>query len=228
MTPALQLRKLELSYRLGSVEVPVLRSVDLTVARGESIAIVGPSGSGKTSLLLVLAGLEAPAGGTIEIEGQMLSQLGRDARADWRREQLGMVFQSFHLLPGLTALENVALPLQMLGRTDAWEQAREWLGRVGLASRLDHRPSSLSGGEQQRVAIARALVHRPRLVLADEPTGNLDQATGAQIEDLLFGLNRDAGSTLVLVTHDPDLAARCDRVLRLQDGQLHEQAAALA
>ncbi len=226
MTPALQLRKLKLSYQLAGAEVPVLRSVDLTVARGESVAIVGPSGSGKTSLLLVLAGLEAPAGGEIEIEGQVLGRLGRDARADWRREHLGMVFQSFHLLPGLTALENVALPLQMLGRADAWTEARQWLERVGLAARLDHRPSSLSGGEQQRVAIARALVHKPRLVLADEPTGNLDQATGAHVEDLLFGLNREAGSTLVLVTHDPELAARCDRVMRLQDGRLVEQTAA--
>ncbi len=207
-------------YQLGSARIDVLRSVNLSVAAGQRIAITGPSGSGKTSLLLLLSGLERPAGGRIAIDGTELGGMDADALADLRRDRIGIVFQSFHLLPSLSALDNVALPLQMAGQRDAHSRAAALLQRVGLGARQDHYPSQLSGGEQQRVAIARALVHRPRLLLADEPTGNLDDHTGEAIRDLLFELNREAGTTLVLVTHDPDFAARCDRVLRLHDGHL--------
>jgi putative ABC transport system ATP-binding protein len=218
----IQVSGLSLHYPLGTQRIEVLRSVDLHIAAGERIAITGPSGSGKTSLLLLLSGLERPTAGRIRIAGTELADLNADALADLRRDQLGIVFQSFHLLPSLCALDNVALPLQMAGRRDAFERASELLHRVGLGDRLQHHPSQLSGGEQQRVAIARALVHRPRLLLADEPTGNLDDHTGEAIRTLLFELNEETGATLVLITHDPDFAARCDRVLRLHDGQLHE------
>ena len=203
----------------------VLRSVNLRIAAGETLAIVGPSGSGKTSLLLLLSGLERPAAGEVLLAGTPLSTLDADGLADLRRDRVGIIFQSFHLLPSLSALDNVALPLQMAGRRDAHTQARALLQRVGLADRLQQFPATLSGGEQQRVAIARALVHRPQLLLADEPTGNLDDATGASIRELLFELNREAGTTLVLVTHDQRFASRCRRVVRLHEGQLHEQAA---
>ena len=211
-------------YRLGDARIDVLRSVDLTVATGQSVAITGPSGSGKTSLLLLLSGLERPAEGQIRVHGTELGTLDADGLADLRRDHIGIVFQSFHLLPSLSALDNVALPLQMAGQADAHQRAAALMQRVGLGTRLHHDPSQLSGGEQQRVAIARALVHRPRLLLADEPTGNLDDHTGESIRELLFELNRETGTTLVLVTHDPAFAARCDRVLRLHDGQLHEAA----
>lgn len=213
---------LSLHYLLGNARIDVLRSVSLSVAAGESVAITGPSGSGKTSLLLVLSGLERPAEGHIRVHGTELGALDADGLADLRRDHIGIVFQSFHLLPSLSALDNVALPLQMAGQRDAHARAAALLERVGLAGRQHHDPSQLSGGEQQRVAIARALVHRPRLLLADEPTGNLDDHTGESIRELLFELNRETGTTLVLVTHDPVFAARCDRVLRLHDGQLHE------
>ena len=218
----IQVSGLSLHYPLGTQRIEVLRSVDLHIAAGERIAITGPSGSGKTSLLLLLSGLERPTAGRIRIAGTELADLNADALADLRRDQLGIVFQSFHLLPSLCALDNVALPLQMAGRRDAFERAGELLHRVGLGDRLQHHPSQLSGGEQQRVAIARALVHRPRLLLADEPTGNLDDQTAGAVRELIFSLNRELGTTLVLVTHDLDFAARCDRVLRLHDGQLHE------
>lgn len=211
-----------MSYRLGSTRVEVLRQVDLHIAAGERVAVAGPSGSGKSSLLLLLAGLERPDQGRIVLRGADLSQLDSDALADLRRDGMGIVFQSFHLLPSLNALDNVALPLQMAGAADARARAREMLARVGLADRVHHAPSQMSGGEQQRVAIARALVHRPALLLADEPTGNLDDHTAAAVRDLLFELNQELGTTLVLVTHDMDFAARCDRVLRLHDGRLHE------
>jgi putative ABC transport system ATP-binding protein len=223
----IDLHQLSMHYALpGGQRIEVLRQVDLHIAAGESVAVAGPSGSGKTSLLLLLAGLEKPAAGHVAIGGVRLETLDRDALADLRRDRIGIVFQSFHLLPSLTALDNVALPLQIAGRADALARAREMLARVGLSARSGHHPSQLSGGEQQRVAIARALVHRPRLLLADEPTGNLDDATGAAVRDLLFALNRDTGATLVLVTHDLDFAARCDRVLRLHDGRLHDSAGA--
>jgi putative ABC transport system ATP-binding protein len=222
----IQISGLSLHYPLGGTRIDVLREVDLAIVAGQSVAIAGPSGSGKTSLLLLLSGLERAAAGRICIDGTELGTLDADALADLRRDRIGIVFQSFHLLPSLSALDNVALPLQMAGRRDAAARARAQLQRVGLGARLQHRPSELSGGEQQRVAIARALVHRPRLLLADEPTGNLDDHTGEAIRDLLFELNQEAGTTLVLVTHDMDFASRCDRVLRLHDGRLHEAGAA--
>ncbi|KQP48549.1 ABC transporter ATP-binding protein [Pseudorhodoferax sp. Leaf274] len=218
----IELQHLALHYALGDTRVDVLRDVNLTIPAGQSVAIAGPSGSGKTSLLLLLAGLERPQAGRVLLDGQPLDSLDRDALADLRRERIGIVFQSFHLLPSLTALDNVALPLQLAGRRDAAAKARDFLRRVGLAARQHHYPGQLSGGEQQRVAIARALVHGPRLLLADEPTGNLDDHTGALVRELLFELNQEAGTTLVLVTHDMDFAARCQRVLRLHEGQLQE------
>jgi len=220
--PMITLQQLSMHYMLGGTRIDVLREVDLEIAAGQTVAVAGPSGSGKTSLLLLLAGLERPAGGRVSLDGQRLDTLDRDALADLRRDRIGIVFQSFHLLPSLTALDNVALPLQIAGHADALARAREQLGRVGLGARLRHYPGQLSGGEQQRVAIARALVHRPRVLLADEPTGNLDDHTGALIRELLFELHRDSGTTMVLVTHDLDFAARCDRVLHLHDGRLHE------
>jgi putative ABC transport system ATP-binding protein len=198
----------------------VLSGVDLDIADGETVAIIGPSGSGKTTLLLLLAGLEQPQDGSIRLDGLPLQEMDADALADLRRDRLGIVFQSFHLVPSLTALGNVALPLEIAGHDDALERARQMLRRVGLAERQRHYPSQLSGGEQQRVAIARALVHSPGLLLADEPTGNLDLKTGALIIDILFELNQATGSTLVLVTHDEVIARRCQRVLRLQQGKL--------
>ena len=209
-----------MSYALESGQLEVLSGVDLDIADGETVAIIGPSGSGKTTLLLLLAGLEQPQGGSISLDGLALQQMDADALADLRRDRLGIVFQSFHLVPSLTALGNVALPLEIAGRKDALERARQMLQRVGLAERQRHYPAQLSGGEQQRVAIARALVHSPGLLLADEPTGNLDLKTGALIIDILFELNQASGSTLVLVTHDEVIARRCQRVLRLHQGKL--------
>jgi putative ABC transport system ATP-binding protein len=221
----IDISRLTLSYPLAGGSVQVLREVDAHIAAGERVAIAGPSGSGKTSLLLLLAGLERPSSGTITVAGTDLTTLNPDGLADLRRTHVGIVFQSFHLLPSLSALDNVALPLQLAGGPEARharERAREGLARVGLAARAHHFPSQLSGGEQQRVAIARALVHRPALLLADEPTGNLDDHTAESIRTLLFDLNRETGTTLVLVTHDMDFAARCDRVLRLHEGRLQE------
>ncbi|MBL0917158.1 MAG: ABC transporter ATP-binding protein [Hydrogenophaga sp.] len=218
----IDIENLHLSYPMGHRPVEVLRGVALRVNAGERLAIAGPSGSGKSSLLLLLAGLERPAAGRIAIDGTDLATLDADGLADLRRERIGIVFQSFHLLPSLSALDNVALPLQMAGRADAASRAAALLDRVGLGERAHHLPSQLSGGEQQRVAIARALVHRPRLLLADEPTGNLDDHSGEAVRQLLFELNAEAGTTLVLVTHDLAFAARCDRVMRLHDGTLHD------
>jgi len=209
-----------MSYALAQGSLDVLRELDLDLADGETAAIVGPSGSGKTTLLLLLAGLEQPTEGTIALDGVELGRLDADGLADLRRDRLGIVFQSFHLVPSLTALGNVMLPLEIAGRENAAALAASMLERVGLGERADHFPSQLSGGEQQRVAIARALVHSPRLLLADEPTGNLDQHTGAQVIELLFDLYREAGSTLLLVTHDEALAKRCQRILRLERGRL--------
>ena len=219
-----KLNNLGMSYSLGQTRLQVLDGVDLDVADGETLAIVGPSGSGKTTLLVLLAGLEQAQRGEIRLDGIALDSLDADAMADMRRDRLGIIFQSFHLVQSLTALGNVALPLEIAGKQDARERARDMLDRVGLAERQHHYPMQLSGGEQQRVAIARALVHEPRLVLADEPTGNLDLATGARIIDLLFDLNADAGSTLLLVTHDDEVARRCQRVVHLRQGRLVEDA----
>jgi len=216
----IRIRNLSMEYALNGARVRVLDGIDLDVAPGERVAVTGPSGSGKTTLLLLLAGLEQPTGGSLELEGRRLDALGADALADLRRDRIGIVFQSFHLVPSLSALENVALPLEIAGRAGARERARELLASVGLADRLAHYPSQLSGVEQQRVAIARAVSHSPGLVLADEPTGNLDDRTGESVAELLFELNRASETTLVLVTHNAALAARCDRVLRLHEGAL--------
>ena len=220
------IRNVQMSYRVDQARVPVLRDVDLDIQAGDSVAVVGPSGSGKTTLLLLLAGLDHPDTGTIEIQGTRLDELSADDLADLRRDRLGIVFKSFHLIPSLTALGNVTLPLEIAGDPEADVKARDILQRVGLGHRDSHYPMQLSGGEQQRVAIARALVHSPPLILADEPTGNLDKDTGSAISDLPFDLHDNLGSTLVLVTHDASLAARCDRQLRLDggflvDGQTH-------
>lgn len=199
--------------------IAILNGLDLTVTAGESVAIVGASGSGKTTLLSLLAGLDSPTSGEIMLAGQRLSSLDEDGRARLRAGRVGFVFQSFQLLAGLTALENVMLPAELAGRSDAEKLARDTLAQVGLAARTGHYPYQLSGGEQQRVAVARAFAAGPEILFADEPTGNLDSGTGARIIDLLFALNRDRGATLVLVTHDQQLAERCDRVLRLNAGR---------
>lgn len=218
--PMIRLDRLSMHYTLGTSRIDILREVDLSIAAGERVAIAGPSGTGKTSLLLLLAGLERPTAGSVVFDGRALESLNRDQLADLRRDHMGIVFQSFHLVPSLSALDNAALPLEIAGRRDARERARAMLDRVGLGARLDHFPGQLSGGEQQRVAIARALAHEPKLVLADEPTGNLDDRTGSAIGELLLHLNAQARTTLVLVTHDMGFAARCDRVLRLSGGRL--------
>ena len=205
---------------LPSGQLTILDGVGFTIAKGEAVAIVGASGSGKSTLLSLLAGLDVPSEGTVTLDGAPLSALDEDGRAKVRGAKVGFVFQSFQLLPSLTALENVMLPLELRGDDDAEGPARTILAQVGLAERLAHYPRQLSGGEQQRVALARAFVTRPAVLFADEPTGNLDTTTGQAIVDLLFELNRVAGTTLVLVTHDESLAARCGRVLRLDSGRL--------
>ena len=207
---------LTLSSRAGPVAI--LRDVVLNIGTAEAVAIVGPSGSGKTSLLMIVAGLERATSGRVVVAGHDFARLDEDRLAAVRGANIGIVFQAFHLVPTMTALENVALPLEFAGRPDAFERAREMLAEVGLAQRAQHFPAQLSGGEQQRVAIARALSPRPQIILADEPTGNLDGKTGAHVVDLLFELQRRRQSTLLLVTHDPGLARRCGRVIEMQDG----------
>jgi putative ABC transport system ATP-binding protein len=214
----IRLRDLRLTIQAASGPVNILRGIDLDVGDGETIGVVGPSGSGKTSLLMLLAGLERASAGGIEVAGQDLTPLDEDGRARFRLANLGIIFQSFHLIPSMTAQQNVAVPLELAGRTDAARVAAAALAQVGLAHRLTHLPSQLSGGEQQRVALARALAPGPRLLLADEPTGNLDIATGQMVMDLLFGLCGAAKATLLLITHDPALAARCGRTVTLRDG----------
>jgi putative ABC transport system ATP-binding protein len=215
---ALEDVSLTLASRAGPVEI--LKGVHLSIAKGQSLAVVGPSGSGKTSLLMVIAGLEKATRGSVRVAGHDFTRLSQDALARIRGGTIGIVFQSFHLVATMTALENVALPLQFAGRADAFEAATALLAEVGLAHRADHFPAQLSGGEQQRVAIARALSSRPQIVLADEPTGNLDAKTGEHAIDLLFSLQRRRQATLVLVTHDPELAGRCGRIVRMADGQI--------
>ena len=215
-----RLEGVTMAYPVGTSQVMVLSEISLEMARGERVAVVGPSGSGKTTLLLLLAGLERPMVGSVVLNGEPLERMDSDGLADFRRDHLGIIFQLFHLVGSLTALDNVALPLEIAGWRGARERAAAMLDRVGLKGRGAHHPGQLSGGEQQRVAIARALVHEPSLLLADEPTGNLDDHTGEQVADLLFELTAAAGSTLVLVTHDLDFAARCDRVLRLHEARL--------
>lgn len=200
--------------------VNVLRGIDLGVAHGETVGVVGPSGSGKSTLLMVLAGLERASGGRVRVDGRDLSAMSEDDLARFRRDSVGIVFQAFHLIATMTALENVAVPLELAGRGDASARAVAELNAVGLGHRLDHYPGQLSGGEQQRVALARAFAASPRLLLADEPTGNLDGATGRAVADLLFRRQAELGTTLVLITHDPALAARCGRVVRIEDGRV--------
>ncbi|HZT48720.1 MAG TPA: ATP-binding cassette domain-containing protein [Hyphomicrobiaceae bacterium] len=218
--PVIALRDLSLTLASRAGPVEILRRVDLEIAPGEAVAVVGPSGSGKTSLLMVVAGLERATAGTVRVAGHDFMGLSEDDLALVRGRNIGIVFQSFHLVPTMTALENVALPLEFAGHADAFETAGSVLAEVGLAHRADHFPAQLSGGEQQRVAIARALSPRPQIVLADEPTGNLDGRTGEQVADLLFGLQRRRQATLVLVTHDVKLAERCGRVVRMADGRI--------
>jgi putative ABC transport system ATP-binding protein len=210
--------RLVLDGNAGPVEI--LRGIDLDIARGESVGLVGPSGSGKSSLLMLMGGLERATAGRVTALGRDLTVMNEDQLARFRRGNMGIVFQSFHLIPTMTALENVAMPLELAGVPDAFARAEADLAAMGLAKRLGHYPAQMSGGEQQRVALARAAAPRPSILLADEPTGNLDGATGAAIMDLLFDLRDRHGATLVLVTHAPDLAARCDRVVRLADGAI--------
>jgi len=214
---------LTLTSRAGPVEI--LKGVDLAVLPGESIAVVGPSGSGKTSLLMVIAGLERATSGQVRVAGRQFMALNEDELALVRGSNIGIVFQSFHLVPTMTALENVALPLEFAGKADAFDVARAMLDEVGLSHRTDHFPAQLSGGEQQRVALARALGPRPQILLADEPTGNLDGKTGGHVVDLLFNLQRRSQATLILVTHDVSLAERCGRVVRMADGRIERELA---
>ncbi|MFM2022063.1 MAG: hypothetical protein RJB02_1771 [Pseudomonadota bacterium] len=214
------IRASNVTLTLGSSEAPVhiLRGVDLDLPYGKSVALLGPSGSGKSSLMAVLAGLERASGGTVQVDGLDFTKLDEDGLARARRGRIGIVLQAFHLLPTMTALENVAVPMELAGIDDPFGRAAAELEAVGLGHRLTHYPSQLSGGEQQRVAIARAMAAHPKIIFADEPTGNLDGITGAAIADLLFERRAELGSTLLMITHDPALAARCDRVISMQDG----------
>jgi putative ABC transport system ATP-binding protein len=218
--PAIALAGVNLSLGQGAARVHILKDIDLHIGRGEAIGLVGPSGSGKSTLLMVMAGLERADSGTVAVAGENLGTFDEDALARFRGRHIGIVFQSFHLIPTMTALENVAVPLELAGVADAHERARDELAAVGLSERMDHYPVEMSGGEQQRVAVARALAPDPAIVVADEPTGNLDEDTGKQIIDLLFAGHARRETTLVLVTHDLALAARCARVVRLRSGRV--------
>ena len=217
---AVILEDVRLTLASAAGPVNILTGISLRIAKGETVALLGPSGSGKSSLLMVAAGLEAPTSGRVQVAGTDLARLGEDALARFRRAHVGIVFQSFHLIPTMTALENVAVPLELQGAKDAFGRARAELEAVGLGSRLEHYPSQLSGGEQQRVALARAMAPRPEVLFADEPTGNLDGHTGKDVADLLFALQVRAGTTLFLVTHEESLARRCQRIVRLKDGAI--------
>lgn len=224
LAPLVRVRDLRLTVPSAAGPVNILGgpgfAIDLDIGAGEAVGIVGPSGSGKTSLLMVLAGLEQATSGSVVVAGQELTRLDEDALARFRRDNIGIVFQAFHLIPTMTALENVSVPLELAGDRNAEARAAESLAAVGLARRLTHLPGQLSGGEQQRVALARAFAPRPRLLLADEPTGNLDHATGRAVMDLLFGMQASADTTLLLITHDTALADRCDRRIRIADGRV--------
>ena len=219
----IELRDVQLSLGRGAARVHILKGVSLSIPHGRATGLVGPSGSGKSTLLMTMAGLERPDSGLVSVAGQDLGALGEDALAVFRGRHIGIVFQSFHLVPTMTARENVALPLELAGAPDAFERAAAELRNVGLGERLDHYPAQLSGGEQQRVAIARAVAPDPAILVADEPTGNLDETTGRSIVDLIFALRRERGATLVLVTHDLTLAAACDRTVRLRAGRIEAQ-----
>jgi putative ABC transport system ATP-binding protein len=226
--PVLVLKDAALSLDGNAGRVEILHGISLEIARGETVGLIGPSGSGKSSLLMLMGGLEQSTGGQITALGHDLTAMNEDALARFRRDHMGVVFQSFHLIPTMTALENVATPLELAGARDAFDRANAELEAVGLGHRANHYPSQMSGGEQQRVALARASVTRPKILLADEPTGNLDGANGAAIMDLLFGLRDKHGATLVLVTHSNALAERCDRIIRLADGRIAPQQQAAA
>jgi putative ABC transport system ATP-binding protein len=219
---AVAMEGVDLSLGTGRARVHILKQVSLQIAAGEAVGLIGPSGSGKSTLLMVMAGLERPGAGRVRIAGEELGQLDEDALARFRGRAVGIVFQSFHLIPTMTALENVAVPLELAGRGDARGRAENELASVGLGDRLDHYPAQLSGGEQQRVALARALAPMPALLLADEPTGNLDEETGKEIMDLLFAKHAEHQSTLVLVTHDANLVKRCSRIVRMRSGEIEE------
>jgi putative ABC transport system ATP-binding protein len=228
VVPAVAMRGVDLSLGRGAARVHILRDVALTIGKGEAVGVVGPSGSGKSTLLMIMAGLERPDSGQVEIDGVRLGAMNEDALARFRGQRIGIVFQSFHLIPTMTALENVAAPLELAGAYDATARATAELEQMGLGNRLSHYPAQLSGGEQQRVALARALCPRPSLLIADEPTGNLDETTGNTIVDLIFNLPARRGATLALVTHDAALAARCDRVIRMRSGKVEETPAAVS
>ena len=223
--PVVTLDDAHLSLAGNAGRVDILNGISLRIAPGEALGLVGPSGSGKSSLLMLIGGLERATGGVVRVLGHDLTDMGEDALARFRRHHMGVVFQSFHLIATMTALENVATPLELAGARDAFDRAEAELQAMGLGDRIHHYPAQMSGGEQQRVALARAAAPRPDILLADEPTGNLDEATGTAIMDLLFDLRDRHGSTLILVTHAPDLAARCDRTVRLLDGRLADAAA---
>ena len=228
-TPIIDLSDVRLTLESDAGPVNILRGIDMALMPGQAVGLVGPSGSGKSSLMMVIAGLEQASSGRVQVAGRDITGLGEDALATFRREAVGIVFQAFHLVPTMTALENVAVPLELAGQGNAFSRAESALESVGLADRLTHYPGQLSGGEQQRVAIARAFVTEPRVLLADEPTGNLDGDTGGTVIELLFSLQRAHGTTLLLITHDSALAARCDRVVRMNDGLVSDAApAALA
>jgi putative ABC transport system ATP-binding protein len=228
VVPAVAMRGVDLSLGRGAARVHILRDVALTIGKGEAVGVVGPSGSGKSTLLMIMAGLERPDSGQVEIDGVRLGAMNEDALARFRGQRIGIVFQSFHLIPTMTALENVAAPLELAGAYDATARATAELEQMGLGNRLSHYPAQLSGGEQQRVALARALCPRPSLLIADEPTGNLDETTGNTIVDLIFNLPARRGATLALVTHDAALAARCDRVIHMRSGKVEETPAAVS
>jgi putative ABC transport system ATP-binding protein len=218
--PAIALSGVNLSLGRGAARVHILKDIALHIGRAEAVGLVGPSGSGKSTLLMVMAGLERADSGSVLVAGADIGRLDEDQLARFRGRNVGIVFQSFHLIPTMTAIENVAVPLELAGAPDAFDRASKELAAVGLSERASHYPAELSGGEQQRVALARALAPHPSILVADEPTGNLDDATGKQIVDLLFAGHAERGTTLVLVTHDPALAARCDRVVRLRSGRI--------
>jgi putative ABC transport system ATP-binding protein len=220
--PSIRLDDVHLSLGEGASRVHILNGISLEIEPGEIVALVGPSGSGKSTLLMTIAGLEPVDAGKVIVDSQTLGALDEDDLARFRGRRIGIIFQSFHLIPTMTALENVAVPLELADDPDAWAKAERELARVGLGQRLHHYPSQLSGGEQQRVAIARAVAPHPPIVIADEPTGNLDSTNGEQIVDLLFALKRERGATLVIVTHDNDLASKCDRVIRIRSGRLDD------
>jgi putative ABC transport system ATP-binding protein len=224
--PVIEARDVRLTLGEGAAAVEILRGIDLDVPQGQTLALLGPSGSGKSSLMAVLSGLERASGGSLKVAGEDFERLGEDALARARRGRIGIVLQAFHLLPTMTAQENVATPLELAGESDAWARAAAELESVGLGHRLSHYPAQLSGGEQQRVAVARAMAPRPPLIFADEPTGNLDTATGEQIADLLFTRRAETGATLIVITHDPALAERCERIVTLADGRIATDTAA--